>query len=183
MQLELSDAMRLEPVRAPDALHRADAHACLLGHRRAGPVRPFARWRLHGQGDDALGERSGELGDARGPRLIVQKSVHPFGDEALLPAPDAGLRLAGLSHDRVRPDPLGAEQHDLRPPHVLLRGVAVLDQSSEPIDIGGRDGKGNAGSHLQTRTPRVCPESPPGFKCQILSTSSRPAGHRFSNRH
>src|ERR1700722_15403165 len=32
-QLELSDAMRLEPVRAPDALHRADAHAGRLGHR------------------------------------------------------------------------------------------------------------------------------------------------------
>jgi hypothetical protein len=32
---------------------------------------------------------------------------------------------------------------------VLLRRVAVLDQSSEPIDIGGRDGKGNAGSHAR----------------------------------
>jgi hypothetical protein len=75
-------------------------------------------------------------------------------------------------HDRVRPELVGAEQHDLCPPHVLLRRVAVLDQSSEPIDIGGPDGKGKCRFRTpQTRTRRVRTESPPGFKCQILSTS------------
>jgi hypothetical protein len=57
------------------------------------------------------------------------------------------LGLAGLAHDRVRADALGAEQHDLRPPNVLLRRVAVFDQSVEPIKVGGRDRNGNAGSH------------------------------------
>src|SRR6202453_1151580 len=142
-----------------------------LGHRRAGPVRLFARRRFHGERDDTFGERRIELGDARGPRLIVQKSVHAFGSEALLPAPDASLRLAGLSPDRVRPEPFGAEPHDLRPPHGLLRRVAVLDQSSEPIDIGGRvTEREMPGLMPQTRTPRVRQESPPGSKCQILST-------------
>ena len=66
--------MRLEPVRAPDALHRADAHACrLIGHRRAGPVRLFTRRRLHGQRGDALGERSGEFGMREG-RVLSCKS-------------------------------------------------------------------------------------------------------------
>jgi hypothetical protein len=55
-QLELSDAMRLERARARCA-HGADAHDCRLGHRRAGPVRFFARRRLHGQRHDTLGER------------------------------------------------------------------------------------------------------------------------------
>jgi hypothetical protein len=36
-QLELPDAMRLEPMRAPDALHRGNADAGGLGHRRARP--------------------------------------------------------------------------------------------------------------------------------------------------
>ena len=36
--------------------------------------------------------------------------------EALLPAPDAGLRLARPAHDRDRPEAIGTEQHDLGPP-------------------------------------------------------------------
>jgi hypothetical protein len=45
------------------------------------------------------------------------------------------------------PMPSAAQQHDLRPPNVLLRRVAVLDQSAKPIKVGGRDGNANAGSH------------------------------------
>jgi hypothetical protein len=43
-QLELADAMRLQPVRAPDALHRVGADAGPLGHRARGPwvARPVA---------------------------------------------------------------------------------------------------------------------------------------------
>ena len=59
-------------------------------------------------------------------------AVDPLGGEAFLPAPDTGLGLTGLTHDRVRPDPVGAEQYDLRPPNVLLRRVAVADQSAQP---------------------------------------------------
>ena len=139
--------MRLEPVRAPDALHRADTDAGRPGHCQTGPVRRFVRRRLHGRRDDALGDRGIELRDARRPRLVAQKSVHAFGGETLLPAPDAGLGLARLAHDRVRPGALGAQQYDLRPPDMLLRRVAVLDQSAEPIKVGGRDGNGNARAH------------------------------------
>jgi hypothetical protein len=35
----------------------------------------------------------------------------------------------------------------LRPPHVLLRRVAVLDQIAKPIKGGRGDGEGDAGSH------------------------------------
>ena len=105
-EFELPDAMRLEPVRTPDALHGADAHACRSAHRRTGPVGRFARRGLHGQRDNALGDRRIELGDARGSRLVAQKPVHAFGGEPFLPAPDAGLGFAGLAHDRIRPDAL-----------------------------------------------------------------------------
>ena len=118
-QLELPDPMGLEPMCAPDALDRGDADAGRLGHRRASPVRRFARGRLHCQRDDARGDQRIELQDARGPRLVVEKSVHAFSGETPLPAPDAGLGLARLAHDRVRPGPLGAEQNDLRSPGLL----------------------------------------------------------------
>ena len=122
-------------------------------------MRRFARWLLHGQRDDALGDRGVELGNARGARLVAQQPVDAFGGETLLPAPDAGLGLAGLAHDRVRAEASGAEQHDLRPPDVLLGRVAVLDQGAEPIDVGGRDGNGNAGSHAADSHAA----SPPGI--------------------
>ena len=146
-QLELPDAMRLEPVSPPDALHGADADASRPGHCRPGPMRRLVRRRLHGQRHDTLGDRGIELRDARRPRFVAQKSVHAFGGETLLPAPDAGLGLARLAHDRVRPGAPGAQQYDLRPPDMLLRRVAVFDQSEEPIKVGGRDGYGNARAH------------------------------------
>jgi hypothetical protein len=94
-----------------------------------------------------------------GSRLVVQKPVHAFGGEAFLPAPDAGLRLAGLTHDRVRAGSLGAEQNDLRPPHVLLRRVSVFDRIAKPIKVGGRKENEMPVRMPQTRTPRVRRES------------------------
>jgi hypothetical protein len=44
-ELELPDAMRLQPVRSPDALNRAGADAGLLRHHGGGPVRGLS-WRI-----------------------------------------------------------------------------------------------------------------------------------------
>ena len=65
-QLELPDAMRLEAVSPPDALHGTEAHADRLGHRPAGPMGRFVRRFLHGQSHDPLGDRGGELGMREG---------------------------------------------------------------------------------------------------------------------
>ena len=115
-ELELVDAMWLKSVPAPDPLHRIDADADHLRHGRTRPMRDLARQRLHRQGDDALGDRGIELGDALGPCLVGQKPLEPLERETLLPAQCASLGLAGLAHDRVRADALGAQHHDLRPP-------------------------------------------------------------------
>jgi hypothetical protein len=146
-KLELANAMGLQPMGAPDALDRTDADAGRLGHGNARPVRGLARRRCKGQSDDALGDRGVELGDARGTRLVAQKALEALAGEAFLPAPDAGLGLAGVAHDRARADAFGRQQHDLCAPDVLLRRVAVFDESSEPSPIGKCDRKGNAGSH------------------------------------
>ena len=146
-KLELADTVRLQPMRAPDALNRRNADAYSLRHQRTCPVRRLAGRRLHRQFDDALGDRGREFRHARGPRLVAQQPIHALGGEAFLPAPDAGFRLAGLAHDGVCADPLGAQQHDLRPPNVLLRRVPVLNESVQPIKAGLGDGEGNASSH------------------------------------
>ena len=70
----------------------------------------------------------------------MQKPAHAFGGEAFLRTPDISLGFAGLAHDAFVPAALGAEQDDLRPPNMLLRRVAVFDQSAKPINVGGRDG-------------------------------------------
>jgi hypothetical protein len=42
------------------------------------------------------------------------------------------MQLPGSPHDFVRADPIGGQQHDLSPPDMLLRHVAVLNQGLEP---------------------------------------------------
>ena len=99
------------------------------------------------QRDDALGRLDAQRLDARGTRLVAQQPIEALLDKALLPAPNTGLGLSGSSHDRVRADALGAQQHDFGPPNVLLRGVAVLNQGLEPTNIGGRDGERLSSAH------------------------------------
>ena len=108
-ELELAHPVRLQPMAAPDALHRGDADPGRLGHRRGRPVgrlaggvagrsaRPPAR---------SPSRRQGRL--ARRPRLVAQQPVDARLHEALLPAPDHRLALAGLPHDRHRAQPVGA---------------------------------------------------------------------------
>jgi hypothetical protein len=142
---------------APDALDRTDANAGRFGHGHARPVRGLARRRCKGQGDDALGDRGVELGEARGTRLFAQKAFEALVGEAFLTAPDAGLGLAGVAHDRARADAFGRQPHDLCAPDVLLRRVAVFDESSQPSPIGEWDRKGNAGSHpLDSHAANPC---------------------------
>ena len=152
-QLELPDAVRLEPMGAPDALHGRDADTGRFGHRRARPVRRFGKRRLHGQRHDAFGDSGIKLRDARRPRLVAQEAFEALSGEAFLPAPDTGLGLARLAHDRVRAQPFRAQQDNPRPPDMLLRSVAVADQGAEPIKIDVREGKGDASSHPPNFTP------------------------------
>ena len=53
-ELELPHPVRLQAVRAPDALHRGDADAGCLGHRGAGPVGRLGGRVGERQGDHAL---------------------------------------------------------------------------------------------------------------------------------
>ena len=146
-ELELSPAVRLQPVRLPDAPHRAGADAGCLRHHVGGPVRGLAGRVGERQRHHPLGDLGPERRNARGPRLVAQEPVDAFLGEALLPAPDAGLGLAGLPHDLDRADAVGAQQDDLGAPDVLLRRVAVLDQRPQAAAIGRRNGEGYSCAH------------------------------------
>jgi hypothetical protein len=67
------------------------------------------------------GDRGVELGEARGTRLVAHKAFEALVGEAFPAAPDTGLGLAGVAHDRAPTDAFGRQPHDLCAPDGLLR--------------------------------------------------------------
>ena len=137
-ELEAAQAMGCEPMRLPDALHRRDADLDRLGHRGGGPVRGLVGRLGRGERHDPVDHLLPERRHTGGPRLVAQEALDTDPGEALLPAPDAGLRCAGPAHDLNRADALGREQYDLGPPDVLLRRVAIRDNRIEAAAFRGR---------------------------------------------
>jgi hypothetical protein len=159
-------------VSLPDALHRGQADADRLGHGGGGPVRRLVRRLGCGQGHHLVDHLLTERLDARGPGLVPQKAVDALLDEALLPAPDAGLRLAGPAHDRDRADTVHRQQHDLGPPDMLLRAVAVARDYRQTAAVGGGDGEGDAGAHAPDSHASAPAGIPAGFNRHSSSTSA-----------
>ena len=117
-------------------------------------------WRVGlGERHDALGDVRPQRLDARTPRLVAQETVIPFLHEALLPAPDTGLRFAGPAHDLIGANTVHAQQHDLSPPDMLVWGIAIPREHLQTAAIGGLKSDGNSGSHA----PDSHVSSPPGI--------------------
>ena len=99
------------------------------------------------ENDNPGGDLVSERIDPRGPCFVAQEGVETFFHEPLLPTPDTGLGLTGQAHDLIRPDALGAEQHDSSPPDVLLCDVAILDERPETAVVDRRNSNGNSSAH------------------------------------
>ena len=84
----------------------------------------------HDEGIEGHTRQGGPIGV--GQALVAQDPVHAFLDEALLPALDGGLALAGLAHDCIRAEPVSRGEHDRCAPNVFLRAVAVRHDDFEP---------------------------------------------------
>ena len=146
-ELEGADAVRLEPVRAPDALDVGEADAGRLGHGAPRPVGRLAGRLGERQGDDPLAHLGPERRDARRAGLVAQKALDALCREALLPAPDGGLALARPPHDRDRAEPVGRGEHDRGAPDVLLRAVAVRHDGFQPVAVRGGHVDDDPGAH------------------------------------
>lgn len=146
-ELELPPAMGRQAVRLPDASDRAGADAGSLRHHVGGPVCGLARRVRQRLRHHAYGHLGAERGNARWPRLVAQQSFEACRGEALLPAPHAGLGLAGLPHDLDGTGAVSAQQDDLGAPDVLLRRIAIFDDSHQSLAIGRRNGEGYSCTH------------------------------------
>ena len=147
-ELELFHPVRLKAMRTPDALNGARADIDDLRHHGGGPVGRLC-WRIGlGERYDAFGDVRSQRPDARGARLIVQETIITFLHKAFLPAPDTGLRLAGPAHDLIGANTVFAQQDDLSPPDMLVRGVAISREHLHTAAIGRLERDGNSGSHV-----------------------------------
>jgi hypothetical protein len=134
-RLKGADAMRLQVVRRPDPLHRAQRDAGRRGQRAAGPVGRLAGWLGAGQRDHALGHGGAQRRLAGLAGGIAQQTVDAGGGEALLPAPHRGPADAGASGDLSDAQPLSRVEDDPSPRHVLLSAIAIGHDRLEPSTI------------------------------------------------
>src|SRR5664279_4703666 len=79
--------------------------------------------------------------------LIVQEAIVTRLHEAFLPAPHTGLRLASPAHDLIGANTVRAQQDDLSPPDMLVRGVAIPRERLQTAAISGLESDRNSGSH------------------------------------
>jgi hypothetical protein len=92
-KLELALLVGCETMRLPDAPDGAGADCGGLRHHVGGPVGRLARRIGMRQCRDALADIGTERRNARRRRVVAQQPAAAFRGKALLPAPDAGLRL------------------------------------------------------------------------------------------
>jgi hypothetical protein len=80
----------------------------------------------------------------------------------LAPAPDGCDDFVWISGLLIRADAIGGQQHDFSPPDVLLRRVAVLNQSFERRTSADEIESDFPARIAQTRTSNLPPEIPAG---------------------
>ncbi len=162
-ELELLDPVRLETMRAPDALDGTCTDADCFRHHGGGPMGRIGGRIGLGEHHDTLSDSRPKWRDARRSRLIAQEAVVTSLHEALLPAPHTGFRLAGLAHDFIGADAVRAQQDNLGSPDMLMRCIAIPRERGQTAAISGLESDGNSRSHA----PDSHVSSPPGIPSGI----------------
>ncbi len=142
--------MRLQPVRLPDPLHRAQRDAGCLCHRPAGPMGRLAGRLGAGEGYHLVHGGVGQRRLARLAGRVVQQAVDPGFGEAPLPAPHRRPANPGAPGDLGDAQPLGRCQNDPSPRHVLLGAVTIADDRLQTSTIRGRDERADEMSHAHS---------------------------------
>ena len=172
-ELEGSHPVRLQPVRAPDALHRAGADA---DQPRPWPRRSNASSRPAGRrswsaSTTRAATSAPERRDARGAGLVAQQPFDPRRHEPLLPAPDRHLAHPACRMISAVPWP-SAVNSTIRARHTcFLRAVPIRHDRFKTGTIGGTHIDDDPFAHAPSLLDRHA-VSPPqiGLVCQILST-------------
>ena len=94
-------------------------------------------------------------GMPRRPGLVAQQARDPRGHEPLLPAPDRDLARARPPHDLHGAVTIGGQQHDPRPPDMLLRAVAIGHHRLQTSPVGGVNFDDDPFAHAPKPTPRT----------------------------
>jgi hypothetical protein len=104
--------MRLQPVRAPDALHRACADTGRLRHHGRGPVRGCG-WGIGlRESHHACRNFRSERRNARGACPVAQQALEALLREAFLPAPDRQSKTCVWGALRSRTSASGRRRSD-----------------------------------------------------------------------
>ena len=154
-RLKVRNAVRLQPMRLPQALHRAQADADGFGHGAAGPMRGVARRLGAGQvqnlGDDLGRKRSA----ARLARLVAQQAFDTLLGVSRLPAPDRGSADARAPRHFLHGQAVGRTKDNVRPLHMFERAIAIRDDGQQTLTIfGGRkDTDGLSHAHRLAHPP------------------------------
>ena len=124
--LEGANAVRLQPMRLPQALHGAQADADSFGHGAAGPMRGvagrFGAGQVHNLGDDLGRKRSA----ARLARPVAQQAIDTLLGVSRLPAPDRGSADARAPRHFLHRQAVGRTKDDVRPLHMFEWAIAKL---------------------------------------------------------
>ena len=131
--------MRLQPVRAPDALHAGVRDARRFRHAARLHLRRIRRLLMQGHMHDPLDRLRRERLASRRARGVFQEPVHALRHIAATPAPHREQALAHRRGDRLRRQPIACQKHDPRSPNQLLRRVPVPDQPLQSLTIGIAD--------------------------------------------
>ena len=154
--LEGANAVRLQPMRLPQALHGAQADADGFGHGAAGPMRGVARrlgaGQVHNLGDDPGRKRSA----AGLARLVSQQTMDALLGVSRLPAPDRGSADARPPRHFLHRQTVGRTKDDVRPPDMFKWAIAIRDNGQQTLAIfaGRKDTDGLSHAHKLAHPPQ-----------------------------
>ena len=153
--LEGANAVWLQPMRLPQALHGAQADADGFGHGAAGPMRGvagrFGARQVHNLGDDLGRKRSA----ARLARPVAQQAFDALLGVSRLPAPDRGSADARAPRHFLHGQAVGRTKDNARPLHMFEWTIAIRDDGQQTLTIlGGRkDTDGLSHAHRLAHPP------------------------------
>jgi hypothetical protein len=134
--LEGAQAMRLEPMRLPNALDRLERNPDGFRHCSPRPVGDCAGRVGASQSDDP---RHHSWGDQRGSGLagfVTKQAIYAFFSETPLPTPDRWTADAGAPRHFKHRQSFAGEKHDFGAQHMFEGTIAITHDLPKAVAVG-----------------------------------------------